>query len=141
MAERKGHFAPVGPGGLPGTDQTDVSPKDKDADGLEIVTLEDAVYLSQKNDCAVCVQASLALFEQQSSWNPNMPLRGFLYFAAEYAGWLARRQLPDLLSAVPFCDMLWITEAGNEKQHIGRDRPSGLRCKKLEDYIDGENTL
>ena len=24
-----------------------------DADGLEIVTLEDAVYLSQKNDCAV----------------------------------------------------------------------------------------
>ena len=35
------------------------------ADGLEIVTLEDAVYLSQKNDCAVCVQSSVALFEQQ----------------------------------------------------------------------------
>ena len=63
-----------------------------DADGLEIVTLEDAVYLSQKNDCAVCVQSSLALFEQQSSWNPNMPLRGLLYFAAEYAGWLARNK-------------------------------------------------
>ena len=62
------------------------------ADGLEIVTLEDAVYLSQKNDCAVCVQSSLALFEQQSSWNPNMPLRGLLYFAAEYAGWLARHK-------------------------------------------------
>ena len=64
-----------------------------DADGLEIVTLEDAVYLSQKNDCAVCVQSSLALFEQQSSWNPNMPLRGLLYFAAEYAGWLARHKV------------------------------------------------
>lgn len=63
-----------------------------DANGLEIVTLEDAVYLSQKNDCAVCVQASLALFEQQSTWNPNMPLRGLLYFAAEYAGWLARHK-------------------------------------------------
>ena len=63
-----------------------------DADGLEIVTLEDAVYLSQKNDCAVCVQSSLALFEQQSSWNPNMPLRGLLYFAADYAGWLARHK-------------------------------------------------
>ena len=62
------------------------------ADELEIVTLEDAVYLSQKNDCAVCVQSSLALFEQQSSWNPNMPLRGLLYFAAEYAGWLARHK-------------------------------------------------
>ncbi|MBP5465901.1 MAG: hypothetical protein J6Y13_12110 [Treponema sp.] len=64
-----------------------------DADGLEIVTLEDAVYLSQKNDCAVCVQTSLALFEQQSTWNPNMPLRGLLYFAAEYAGWLARHKV------------------------------------------------
>ncbi len=63
-----------------------------DADGFEIVTLEDAVYISQKNDCAVCVQSSLALFEQQSSWNPNMPLRGLLYFAAEYAGWLARHK-------------------------------------------------
>ena len=63
-----------------------------DADGLEIVTLEDAVYLSQKNDCAVCVHSTLALFEQQSSWNPNMPLRGLLYFAAEYAGWLARHK-------------------------------------------------
>ena len=63
-----------------------------DADGLEVVTLEDAVYLSQKNDCAVCVQSTLALFEQQSSWNPNMPLRGLLYFAAEYAGWLARHK-------------------------------------------------
>jgi hypothetical protein len=63
-----------------------------DADGLEIVTLEDAVYISQKNDCAVCVQSSLALFEHQSSWNPNMPLRGLLYFAAEYAGWMARHK-------------------------------------------------
>ena len=63
-----------------------------DADGLEIITLEDAVYLSQKNDCAVCVQSSIALFEQQSTWNPNMPLRGLLYFAAEYAGWIARNR-------------------------------------------------
>ena len=50
-----------------------------DADGLEIVTLEDAVYLSQKNDCAVCVQTSLALFEQQSSGFPCGKLMSFCY--------------------------------------------------------------
>ncbi len=61
-----------------------------DPDALEIITLEDALYLSQKNDCAVCVHSTMAVFEQQSSWNPNMPLRGLLYFAAEYSGWLAR---------------------------------------------------
>lgn len=62
------------------------------ARNVRVSEREDAVYISQKNDCAVCVQSSLALFEQQSSWNPNMPLRGFLYFAAEYAGWLARHK-------------------------------------------------
>ena len=36
-----------------------------DADGLEIVTLEDAVYLSQKNDCAVCVQSTASLTGSQ----------------------------------------------------------------------------
>ena len=61
-----------------------------EADSLEIVTLEDAVYLSLKNDCAVYIHSSIALFEQQSSWNPNMPIRGLLYFAAEYSGWLSQ---------------------------------------------------
>ena len=61
-----------------------------DATSLEIVTLENAVYLSRKNDCAVCVHSSIALFEQQSTWNPNMPLRGMIYFAAEYSAWLAK---------------------------------------------------
>jgi len=46
------------------------------ADELEIVTLEDAVYLTMKNDLAVCIHSWLKLFEQQSTWNPNMPLRG-----------------------------------------------------------------
>ena len=68
-----------------GTDYTD-------ADGLKIVTLEDAVYLTMKNDLAVCIHSWLKLFEQQSSWNPNMPLRGFLYFAREFSGWLTQNR-------------------------------------------------
>ena len=48
-------------------------------DGLKIVTLEDAIYLTMKND-VVCLCDSINLWEQQSSVNPNMPLRGLMYF-------------------------------------------------------------
>ena len=56
---------------------------------LEVVTLEDAIWLSMKNDVAVLVDDELMLFEHQSTPNPNMPLRGLLYFAHAYEGLLA----------------------------------------------------
>ena len=61
-------------------------------DELKIVTLDDAIYLTMKNDVAVCLYDSINLWEQQSSVNPNMPLRGLMYFAREYDGWLAANQ-------------------------------------------------
>ena len=57
-----------------------------DASALQVVTLEDAIWLSMKNDVAVLVDDELLLFEHQSTPNPNMPLRGLLYFAREYEG-------------------------------------------------------
>lgn len=68
-----------------GTDYTDI-------DALEIVTLKDVIYLTMHNDLAVCFHSLLGLFEQQSTINPNMPLRGLLYFAREYEGWLAAHE-------------------------------------------------
>ena len=102
-----------------------------EADGLEIVTLEDAVYLSQKNDCAVCVHSTLALFEQQSSWNPNMPLRGLLYFAAEYAGWLARHK-KDVHSG----GLVKIPSPNYYVLYNGTDRELETRDLKLSDAFE-----
>lgn len=48
---------------------------------LEITTLEDVVYLGMKNDLGFLIGWYLNLYEHQSTWNPNMPLRGFFYFA------------------------------------------------------------
>lgn len=58
------------------------------ADQLQITTLEDSLYLGLKNDLAICFHDSISLFEQQSSVNPNLPLRGLLYFARQYQNWL-----------------------------------------------------
>ena len=51
---------------------------------LEIVTLKNAVYMNVKNDQAFLLDMQLNLYEHQSTWNPNMPLRFLIYVAKEY---------------------------------------------------------
>ena len=56
-----------------------------DVDGLEIVTLENAVYMGMKNDLAFLLDTNIYLYEHQSTVNPNMPLRDLFYISAEYS--------------------------------------------------------
>ena len=51
---------------------------------LEIVTLENAIYMSMKNDLAFILDCRLTLYEHQSTPNPNMPLRDLFYVSKEY---------------------------------------------------------
>ena len=53
-------------------------------DELRIVTLENAVYMSMKNDLAFLADFHLYLYEHQSTVNSNMPLRFLQYVAREY---------------------------------------------------------
>ena len=53
-------------------------------DGFEYTTLEDVVYMKMKNDVSFVLGVNLNLYEHQSTYNPNMPLRGLLYFADLY---------------------------------------------------------
>ena len=55
-------------------------------DELEYTTLENAVYIGMKNDVSFILDKSLALYEHQSTINPNMPLRDLLYVACIYSG-------------------------------------------------------
>ena len=53
-------------------------------DDLEIVTLENAIYMGMKNDLAFIIDTNLFLYENQSTYNPNMPLRDLFYISSEY---------------------------------------------------------
>lgn len=55
-----------------------------DAEQLEIVTLENAIYMNMKNDLAFIFMNQLSLYGHQSTFNPNLPLRGLFYIASEY---------------------------------------------------------
>ena len=56
-----------------------------DASELQVVTLENAIYLSMKNDVAYVLHDELFLYEQQSTKNANMPLRCLFYASDTYS--------------------------------------------------------
>ena len=62
-------------------------------DELEIVTLENAIYMSMKNDLAFILDCKLSLYEHQSTPNPNMPLRNLFYVSKEYEKLVDKRTL------------------------------------------------
>ena len=51
---------------------------------LSVETLENALYMSVKNDVAFVLDHRLNLYEHQSTYNPNMPLRDLFYVSSEY---------------------------------------------------------
>ena len=55
-----------------------------DPNALEIVTLENAIYMGMKNDLAFILDFNIFLWEHQSTYNPNIPLRDLIYIANEY---------------------------------------------------------
>ena len=69
-----------------GTDYTDV-------DDIEITTLSDAIYIKMKNDISFLIDSQMNLFEHQSTFNPNMPLRGMEYFAELYGNYVKENGL------------------------------------------------
>ena len=62
-------------------------------DDLEVNTLEDVVYISMKNDKSFLIDCNMNLYEHQSTYNPNMPLRGLLYFAKLYSRYVKEHHL------------------------------------------------
>ncbi len=65
----------------------------EDEAALEIVTLENAIYMGMKNDLAFIVDTGLFLYEHQSTYTPNMPLRDLFYISAEYQKFVNHRSL------------------------------------------------
>ena len=48
---------------------------------LEFNTLENAIYMGMKNDLSFFIMSEMPLYEQQSTYTPNMPLRNLFYVA------------------------------------------------------------
>ena len=53
-------------------------------DEIEFNTIENVVYMSMRNDVSFLIGDAINLYEQQSTYNPNMPLRFLIYLGMLY---------------------------------------------------------
>ena len=64
-----------------------------DGKELTVYTIDDVIYLGYKNDVSFIVRGTLNLYEHQSTLNPNMPLRGLIYFGKQYESYIKQHNL------------------------------------------------
>ena len=55
-----------------------------DPNDIRLNTIENAVYMSMKNDVSFLIADTLNFYEQQSTFNPNMPMRFLIYAGMVY---------------------------------------------------------
>ena len=60
----------------------------EDPEMLTITTLDNAIYMTMENDLSFIVDMRLSLYEQQSTVNPNLPLRFLMYIADIYSAYV-----------------------------------------------------
>ena len=64
-----------------GTDYTDTA-------DIRLTTIEDVVYMGMRNDVSFLVGDTMSFYEQQSSYNPNMPMRYLIYVGMVYSKYI-----------------------------------------------------
>ena len=62
-------------------------------DDLTITTIDDVIYIRMKNDVSFLLDGNIPLWEQQGSINPNMPVRGLMYFGDLYSQYIKVNKL------------------------------------------------
>ncbi|HCJ07433.1 MAG: hypothetical protein PUC55_12390 [Lachnospiraceae bacterium] len=65
----------------------------QDPEALEIVTLENAIYMSMKNDVSCLIDMRIQLYEHQSTVNPNLPFRDLMYVCEQYEKYTIKKDL------------------------------------------------
>ena len=58
----------------------------EDPELLEINTLENTIYMTMRNDLSFLIDFRLSLYEHQSTYSPNLPLRDLFYISDLYSG-------------------------------------------------------
>ncbi|HJB45772.1 MAG TPA: hypothetical protein H9713_03545 [Candidatus Mediterraneibacter surreyensis] len=67
---------------------------------LEVNTLGNVLYLTKKNDISFLISGMMNLYEHQSTFNPNMPVRGLMYLAKLYEKYIIKNKI-DIYTSTP----------------------------------------
>ncbi len=64
-----------------------------DPDAIEITTIKQVLYLGMHNDVSFLISDEMPLYEEQSTYNPNMPLRMMQYTGNLYEKYIRENKL------------------------------------------------
>ena len=59
---------------------------------MQLTTIQYAVYMSMKNDVSFLVDDIMSFYEQQSTFNPNMPMRFLIYAGMVYSKYIKQNE-------------------------------------------------
>lgn len=113
----------------------ELHPEDTDVtvDDIEIQTLESLIVNKQYNDLGFTIKDKwVMLFEAQSTWNPNMPIRMFSYLDETFIKYIKDTEQSVHMTKkvkLPFPE-LWIIYSGEE------ERPSVISLN--DEFFDGK---
>ncbi len=93
-----------------------------DPDDIEVVTIENAIYITKKNDVAYLLNGTINLYEHQSTHNPNMPVRFLIYLAQEYQKYVVKQSRSEyggqiITLPTPKCVVFYNGEADESEQY------------------------
>lgn len=64
-----------------------------DPEQIQITTIKEVLYMGMHNDVSFLISDQINLYEQQSTYNPNMPLRQLQYLGNLYEQYLKKNEL------------------------------------------------
>ena len=65
----------------------------RNAGDIQITTIEDVIYMGMKNDVSLLLCDVMSIYEQQSTFNPNMPIRQMMYAGRLYDKYIQEKGL------------------------------------------------
>ena len=109
----------------------------EDAADLQIVTLENAIYMGMKNDLAFILETNIYLYEHQSTLNPNIPLRDLFYISIEYQKYINNRSLySSTLQKIPAPKFMVFYNGTDEVEDLVE-----LKLSSAYEHLSGEPDL
>lgn len=101
----------------------------KNPEELEINTLDNAIYMGIKNDVSFVIDSRLSLYEHQSTYSPNLPLRFLMYVADLYSSMTRQKDLysEKVVKLPPPKFLIFIMAKNQEQSEKCLDCPMHIR--------------
>lgn len=115
-----------------------------DPDMIQITTMEDILYMGMKNDVSFMIMDSMSIYEQQSTYNPNMPVRELMYAAKLYDKYIHEHKLNiygDKLVPLPIPKLVVFYNGTEEHGDEILELKDAFQAEKKQDTIEREETV